>query len=147
MDFKTLFKKAPKPPETVETLQPDQPFPLNWRSLLPREEAVIVAVISLYCSHCIELLPELTSIVHRDRIPFILVSNGTTQENENIAAYFKAEFPFVSIEEEDILEVYKVNQTPYFYLVDGRGLIVKGFAADSAEDVATHWRQREVNSA
>lgn len=115
------------------------PFPLDVRPLAPHGKPVAVAVLSLYCAHCIEMLPHLVSAVRSHRIPFVLVSNGTPQENAGIATHFHAAFPIVSVAESDIADVYRVSRTPYFYFVHGTGIVAEGFATDRADDLAARW--------
>ncbi|MFC4305047.1 TlpA family protein disulfide reductase [Cohnella boryungensis] len=139
MDFRALFPKGSKTASPIEPLRPGQPFPLRLQADAASGKPIAVAVLSLYCSHCIEMLPELVAAVDRHRIPFVLVSNGSYQENENIAAYFKAPFPIVSVAEEELQSVYRVAQTPYFYLVQPEGIVADSFAAESGQEMADRW--------
>jgi len=139
MDYRPWSQKSSKPHTPVTPLRPGQPFPLDVSSLVHAGNTATVAVISLYCPHCIEMLPGLIQEVRRHRIPFILVSRGTAQENANIASYFKATFPVVSVTEADMRQAYGVAETPYFYFVRGPRTVVEGFSSKSAADVAGRW--------
>jgi len=139
MDYRPRIPKSAKAQTPAVPLRPGQLFPLDVSTVAQPGKPAAVAVISLYCPHCIEMLPSLIQEVRRHRIPFILVSRGTPQENANIASYFKATFPVVSVTEADMRSVYGVAETPYFYLVRGPRTVIDGFSAKSAANVAGRW--------
>jgi len=139
MDFRSWFPKSTKSTATPKPLETGQPFPMDLRTIAQKEQTVAVGIISLSCSHCVDLLPHLVSAVVRHRIPFVLFSKGTPQENANVAAYFGNPFPVVSIAEEDIQGRFGAEQTPYFYFVLDSGIVADGFAADTADDVIARW--------
>ncbi|TVX96491.1 TlpA family protein disulfide reductase [Cohnella terricola] len=139
MDFRSWFPKSPKSPLNAKPLEAGRPFPMNLRTMAPNGQTVAVGIVSLHCSHCVDMLPHLVTAVVKRRIPFVLVSSGTPQENANVAAYFGHPFPIVSIAEEDVQGRFGVEQTPYFYFVLGSGIVADGFTADTAEDVIARW--------
>lgn len=143
MDFKTLFKSERQHAQQhkQDTLLPGDAFPMRWHSNFYDRDILFAGVISLYCSHCIELLPDLVEAIRRHRIPFALITNGSVMENMEITEHFKTAFPIAGVEEHEIYDVYKVSETPYFYKVHASGEVLKGFNLESGEDLASHWRE------
>lgn len=141
MNFKALFKQEPGPiSRPAGGLQAGETMPLVLSGLVPDSEAVLVGIVSLYCSHCVDLLPDLTALVREADLPFVLVSDGTESENEEIGRHFDVGFPIVSVREEEIAGTYKAFETPYFYIVRSDGRVAEGFPADTARELADRWR-------
>ncbi|WP_239617148.1 hypothetical protein [Cohnella mopanensis] len=149
MDFKTLFKNERQAQQGKSAaLLPGETFPMSWHSDFYERNVLFAGVFSLYCSHCIDLLPELVEAIRNHRIPFALITNGSVPENMEIAEHFKTAFPIASIEENEIYDLYKVIETPYFYKVHASGEVLKGFKIESGDDLASHWKEHirlEVN--
>lgn len=140
MDYRSWFPQNGRPQTPNEPIRPGQPFPIDVRPVAPANgKPVAVGIVSLYCAHCIDMLPSLVEEIRVHRIPFMLVSNGSPQENANMAAFFKAAFPVISLPDGDALRVFGVAATPYFFFVRDTGIVADGFQTDEASQFAARW--------
>ncbi|MGQ8871297.1 TlpA family protein disulfide reductase [Paenibacillus sp. TSA_86.1] len=83
-----------------------------------KEKCQLFLFVSLYCNHCVDFLPEITSL--RNKIPnieFVLFCNGDEEEHDGLIEYFNWDFPVVHIETEDATLMYDINTFPYFIFI------------------------------
>ncbi len=81
------------------------------------------------CPACVAMYPRIQAFsVGRGDLQVVMVSRGTAEENRRLVAEQGFAFP-VLVWEDEVARAYKVPGTPFFYVVDGDGVIVnKGFA-------------------
>ncbi len=89
----------------------------------------VVCSVSLYCKICIDLLPELGSINKE----FVLLTDGTEQDNEEIIKEYKYSFPVLSIDYDSFHNL--IVDTPCMMLVETNGTILKIESVDSIAEV------------
>ncbi len=91
---------------------------------------VMVVFSSVHCPACVELLPELKefSEKHPAEVQVVMISRGTGEENRRLVEGESLNFPVLAWDD-TVARDYRVQGTPFFYVIDGEGVITnKGFA-------------------
>ena len=113
-----LLHKQEKAP-----LRNGDPFPIMFNSTLEeRNGRGIVCLISLTCRDCIDLLPILKAFTETYSGWFVLLCNGTAEENDEIKKYFNFSFPVLQMND-DTVRLLGVEFFPYSFLLNN-GLII-----------------------
>lgn len=117
-------------------------FPFNRLNLSQKTDRNrIVCAVSLFCGHCLELLPELKEIEDNHGVVLILVTNGTEDQNKIIQQEFGYQFKLVSYME-DFSEI-GITGTPQAYLTDCSGNVVSHTEIGNLETLLTLWKEGE----
>lgn len=131
MSLKSIFQKAEKEIADNHEFNSNR-FPFE---LLKLEEPItrksVFCLISLSCTHCIDLLPELKRI--NDSNTFILVTDGTEEDNAEIHKYFNFTFPIISYR--GPLNKLGTEKTPYLLLVNPDGQVMRQTQASDISEV------------
>lgn len=81
--------------------------------------------VSLQCFRCLEFLPCISDLKAEHRnIMFVLISNGSVQENEELLNYYSWDFQIIHMNDEKMLHVYKVEKPPFVLVVNYRGQVI-----------------------
>ncbi|REK77136.1 TlpA family protein disulfide reductase [Paenibacillus paeoniae] len=137
LSFRDLFKRetlereqvsAPRPDDIREQpFIPGDPFPdFELDSRLADSEQAVILFVSLTCSSCIDLLPELGSFSDRFDGLLVLVSSGLQEENEELARYYDYPFAVHTMEENIYKAKFGLEATPAAILLE-KGLMTQRF--------------------
>ena len=91
-----------------------------------RGDWVLLGFSSITCPVCDTMYPHLRAFSEsRDNLQIVLVSKGSTEENQEMVRQQGFLFPVLTLRDEDveIVEEYQVPGTPFFYLIDQEGII------------------------
>jgi peroxiredoxin Q/BCP len=95
---------------------------------------VLLVFSSVSCPACTEMYPHLRAFseAHRE-VQVVMVSRGAAEENRALVEEQGFAFP-VLMWEDGVAQEYRVPGTPFFYVVDGEGVIAnKGFGNTQAQ--------------
>ncbi len=119
------------PPFTLPDLS-GQPVSLD--ALAGRE--VLLVFASPRCPACREMYPHLRAFAQKHpEMAVVMVSLGSREENRGVAEEQGLTFPVVEGDER-VMAAYGVPGTPYFYVLDGEGVIVRSGFAVKEEEIA-----------
>jgi len=93
-------------------------------------ERVLLAFSYTRCSVCVEMYPHLKTLSenHQD-VQVIMISWGSAEENRQVVKEQGFGFP-VLMGNDKVAQDYQVPGTPFFYVIDGKGIIANaGFAS------------------
>ncbi len=97
-------------------------------------QQVLLVFSSVTCLHSQQIYPKLKrfSDAHKN-IQVIMISHGTTQENQQVKK--KQGFSFqVLVAQPEVIQEYHVPDMPFFYVIDEQGIIAaSGFASTDKE--------------
>ncbi|WP_156829100.1 hypothetical protein [Cohnella laeviribosi] len=83
-----------------------QSYPFELLGLSQESELDrIVCAVSLNCGHCIKLLPLLKEFDENSKIEFLLITNGTDDENTIIKEHLGFQFKIISFTNRDYSEI------------------------------------------
>ncbi len=90
---------------------------------------VLLVFAAPRCPACVTMYPHLRVFSERrEDVQVVMVSRGSAEENRRLVEEQGLGFP-VLVWEEGMAQEYRVPGTPFFYVVDERGVIAnKGFA-------------------
>ncbi|MFF2887467.1 hypothetical protein [Paenibacillus sp. NPDC057967] len=137
LSFRDLFKRetlereqsyASGPEETIEQpFIPGAPFPdLALDARLADAEKAAVLFVSLTCSSCIDLLPELVAFSASFDGLLLVVSSGLKEENEELVHYYDYSFPVITMEENIYKAKFGLEATPAAIVLE-KGLMMQRF--------------------
>ncbi|EON73761.1 peroxiredoxin family protein [Lysinibacillus sphaericus] len=116
--LKQMFMNHRDIREEMDILKIGYVFPLSLKNYeLSRKTVVCFA--SLYCKICIDLLPGLSGF-NQD---FVLITDGSELDNEEIIKEFEFSFPVMSLNYDSFHDL--VATTPSLILIDANGIIQK----------------------
>ncbi|MCS7283315.1 MAG: TlpA family protein disulfide reductase [Anaerolineae bacterium] len=101
--------------------------PVSLEAFAGRE--VLLVFASPDCPACREMYPHLQAFARKHpEMAVVMVSLGSGEENRQVAQEQGFAFPVLEGNEE-VMTTYRVPGTPYFYVLDGEGVILRwGFA-------------------
>jgi hypothetical protein len=119
-------------------------FPLHLLGI-PQEDAIgrLICVVSLNCGHCLSLLNQLHKIRNTKEIKFLLVTNGTEEENASVKEQFGYPFTLISFAGRSFSEI-GVSGTPQAYLIDRYGVVRGRKLIRKVEDI-NEWMEEVCN--
>ncbi|PPB08225.1 hypothetical protein [Brevibacillus laterosporus] len=139
INFKELFtkKKSGNNENSSEEIVPfkaGEDFPLEKLEINYDSSAnCVFCFISLSCILCIDLLPQIPTFLEGYTDNFILVSDGTQEDNEEIAKYHCFTFPILSYT--GSYDNLHIPFTPYSYYIDENGKVIKGIHSTDTESL------------
>lgn len=97
-------------------------------------ENVLLVFSSVTCSYCAEMYPWLKEFSERHGdMKIIMISNGSVEDNQRLVETQGFAFP-VLIHAGSVAEDYLVPGTPFFYVIDGNGIITAvGYAGSLSQ--------------
>lgn len=110
---------------------------VNWNGdnvRIQNNKHVSAFFISVYCSHCIDLLPYLNYAEEKWDGDIILFSNGSDEDHEEMVKYFKWGFNVVSITEEQMEKQFNVASKPCVILIDEKKRIYDHIPLNTIDD-------------
>lgn len=81
--------------------------------------------VSVYCSHCVDMLPDVSYLHSKLGLQIVLFTNGNNQDIEEMVDYFKWQFPCISLDEELMESLFNVVVFPFLILLDSTGAVEK----------------------
>jgi methylamine dehydrogenase accessory protein MauD len=92
-------------------------------------QKVLLVFSSVQCPACIEMYPHLRAFSERrENVQVVMISRGSAEENRQLVEEQGFDFPIL-IWDDAVARDYQVPGVPFFYVIDGEGIIVnKGFA-------------------
>jgi len=92
-------------------------------------QKVLLVFSSMKCPACAEVWPHLKTFNEREEdIRVVMISHGTVEENRQLMEEQGFDFPVLA-GDDAIARDYQVPGTPFFYVIDGDGVIANaGFA-------------------
>ncbi|WP_368936299.1 hypothetical protein [Bacillus sp. SH8-8] len=121
--FKEMFQKNRVPPEsntkylTVGNILPEQ------LTIIKHKSPWLLCAISLSCMKCIDLLPKISKIADSYKGEFLLATDGSIEDIEEIKEFFKFNFEVISFGDELIVEG-GFQETPTMCLIDENNKII-----------------------
>lgn len=101
-----------------------QQYPLNLLGLtVEAQQYRIVCAVSLNCGHCLQLLPQFKLLGSNFNFQFVLVTDGTEEENKIIKEQLGFGFRMVSFAHQNFSDI-GISFTPQAYLIDLQGNVV-----------------------
>lgn len=139
MQAKELWRLFEGKQNNVQSLEPGSAFPFGAVPAvnIERRQTRYVLFLSMYCSICMELLPELIRISPEIGKRFVLGITGTPEEIQEIRNHFGFDFPVISLRAKEMEGVYRVYATPFLYAISAEGIILSKGTADVYEDFIT----------
>jgi len=129
----SLFERKQNNPQAITV---GEAFPYGLVPQLPvvGQQAHYIMFLSMYCSICMNLLPELVRISPRIAERFTLCISGTPEEINEIREHFDFKFPVVSLRTKDLEDKYRVLMTPFLYAISAEGMILGTGTSDVYEE-------------
>ncbi|MFQ6100842.1 MAG: redoxin domain-containing protein [Anaerolineae bacterium] len=92
-------------------------------------QKLLLTFSSIQCPHCAEMYPHLKAFSQEaDRIQVVMISRGSADENWQLVEEQGFGFPVLTWDDA-VAQDYQVPGTPFFYVIDGEGVIANaGFA-------------------
>jgi len=95
-------------------------------------QRVLLAFSSTHCPACMEMYPHLRAFSeNRPDVQVVMMSQGSADENQQLVEAQGFAFPVLPVLDWDkkVMVDYQVPGTPFFYVIDGEGMVInKGFA-------------------
>jgi methylamine dehydrogenase accessory protein MauD len=85
---------------------------------------VLLAFSSIGCPHCTEMYPGLKTFSEgANEIQVLMISEGSAEEKRQLVEAQGFAFPVLA-RDDGVAQNYQVPGTPFFYVIDGEGMIV-----------------------
>jgi len=84
----------------------------------------LLVFISVYCEHCIDLLPHLNTIRENHPIQLSLFSTGDDDDHNEMAEYFNWSFPIFHMELQEMEHYFGIKKLPAVVIVNEHGVIL-----------------------
>lgn len=93
-------------------------------------QKVLLVFSSIQCPACVEIFPYLKTFSESEGdVQVVMISRGSAEENRQLVEEQSFDFPVLTWEDA-VARDYQVPGTPFFYVVDGEGVIANaGFAS------------------
>ncbi|MGC8947585.1 MAG: TlpA family protein disulfide reductase [Anaerolineae bacterium] len=99
-------------------------------------QGVLLVFASPRCPACREMYPHLGTFARKHpEVAVVMVSLGSGEENREVAREQGFAFPVLEGDEE-VMTAYRVPGVPYFYVLDGEGVILRSGFAVREEEIA-----------
>ncbi|WP_025850994.1 TlpA family protein disulfide reductase [Paenibacillus ehimensis] len=81
--------------------------------------------VSMYCTYCIDLLPQLTHVQEKhSNCSIFLFSTGDEEDHRSMVEYFQWNFPIFHMDQSDMEEYFRVKYLPFMMLINKTGNVV-----------------------
>lgn len=98
-------------------------------------QRVLLAFSSTHCRACTEMHPHLKAFSEsREDVQVVMVSRGSGEENRQLVEDQGFAFPVVAWEDA-VAREYESPGTPFFYVIDGEGVITNAYFANTLEQL------------
>ncbi|WP_139334458.1 MULTISPECIES: hypothetical protein [unclassified Paenibacillus] len=117
-------------------------YPLHLLGLsLEDEQDRLICVVSLNCGRCLSLLNQLTDLEENSQFKFLLVTNGTEEENAIIKEHLGVTFILISFAGRNFSDI-GISSTPQAYLINLHGIVRGRKSIKQVEDINL-WMEEE----
>ncbi|PFJ16988.1 hypothetical protein COD67_22435 [Bacillus cereus] len=131
--FKEMFQKHSVPLQSnTNYLTVGKILPTNLTNI-KNKRPWLLGAISLNCMKCIDLLPKISEIANLYKGEFVLVTDGSVEDIEEIKAYFGFDFDIISFGNE-LIDEGGFQETPSFCLIDENNRITAMKVIDDIEN-------------
>ncbi|MBD8500059.1 TlpA family protein disulfide reductase [Paenibacillus arenosi] len=94
--------------------------------MIQQHMSTVFIFVSLYCSYCVEFLPEIATLTEKcPDVDVILFCNGTIEEHDEMINYFDWKFPIVYMEPTEAERRYDVGEYPFIMLIKDGTCVLK----------------------
>lgn len=98
-------------------------------------QKVLLAFSSIQCPHCAEMYPHLKAFSEEvDGIQVVIISRGSAEENRQLVETQGFDFSVLAWDDA-VASNYQVPGTPFFYIIDGEGVIANANFAGTLEEL------------
>ena len=98
-------------------------------------QKVLLAFSSIHCPGCIEMFPHLKAFSERaESVQVVMISRGSAEENLQLVKEQGFDF-LVLVWDDAVARDYQVPGTPFFYVIDGEGVIRNAGFANTEEQL------------
>ncbi|MFE6799870.1 TlpA family protein disulfide reductase [Paenibacillus chitinolyticus] len=95
----------------------------------------VLLFASVYCTHCIDLLPHLQTIAeNHPTFSFGLFTTGDEEDHRSMKEYFGWEFPVNTMDQSDMEAYFQVTTLPFMMLIDKSDIIAAKGVIYNADD-------------
>lgn len=118
-------------------------YPLNLLGLPTESEKIrLISAVSLNCGHCLQLIPEMK--IFNDAIPFefLLITNGSEEDNEVVREQLGFNFRLISFADRPFSDI-GIGATPQTYFIDTQGRVINYKVIRQVYDLKDLWREGE----
>jgi len=122
--------------ETGPAIGSSLPARVETEEIFRSPGPVALFFVSLYCVHCVDLLPHLREIRESHGIPIVLFSNGDDDDHEEMSKYFAWDIRTVSLDKDAMEEAYEVTAFPFCIVADETRRVAAKSVVYTAEDFA-----------
>lgn len=101
-------------------------------------QKVLLAFSSTHCSACKEVYPHLSVFSESQQdVHVVMISPGPAEENQQLVQAQDFAFPVLPVSgwNDEVMLDYQVPGVPFFYVVDGEGIIANGGFANTLEQL------------
>lgn len=99
----------------------------NFKSI---KNMTAIFFTSVYCVRCIDLLPHINKIKKKHHLDIVLFSTGEHDDHEEMIDYFNWDFPVISLDQNEMIELFNLKGTPFCFLVNENGILRSEFIYD-----------------
>lgn len=102
-------------------------------------QSVLLVFSSTHCQACSAMYPELSKFsAARKDVQVLMISIGTVQEAQQMAQAQGLTFSVLPVSdwEHPLVREYQVSSVPFFYVIDGKGQVVRSGIANTQEQIA-----------
>lgn len=123
------------------TLSIGSNYPLDLLGLPTESEKIrLVCAVSLSCGHCLRLMPELKMFNESSHFEFLLITNGSEEDNEVVREQLGYNFHLISFADRPFVDI-GIGGTPQTYFIDTRGKVISYKAIRQVNDLLDLWRE------
>jgi methylamine dehydrogenase accessory protein MauD len=101
-------------------------------------QRVLLAFSSTHCSACKETYPHLKVFSEsREDVQVVMISEGSAEENQQLVQAQGFAFPVLPVSgwDDEVMLDYQVPGVPFFYVIDGEGVIANADFANTLEQL------------
>ncbi|MGW9128329.1 hypothetical protein ACWGPW_25470 [Paenibacillus chitinolyticus] len=133
-DFRKMFKKD----KTIMENKTYKVFPLSLFNIETSNNTnrCLIICISFSCMHCINLLPNISSITKNYNEQIVMITDGSFEQNEEIRGYFNFEFKIISVDEH-YLKDFGIEHFPHYMLMEKEEIIKRSYGEELEEFLDT----------
>ncbi|MEC0231595.1 thioredoxin domain-containing protein [Paenibacillus alba] len=100
--------------------------------------------LSLYCSHCVDLLPQISVIREQSGLEVYLFIDGDKEDLVELSEYFQWDFSLILLSTDQMFSCFQVSHHPFVIVVDGYGIVKSKGIIYNAEDFIKLTQMTEV---
>jgi len=110
----------------------------NWNGdemeLRTFEGRKMLIFLSLYCSHCVDFLPQLTEIMAGYPMNYLLFTDGDDSDHSEMADYFHWDIPMISMSASAMEKELSISKTPFLIYLSEKNIVLNKGVVDCFPD-------------